>query len=153
MPERRHLLLASAGLPLLAQAGPASAWLDATELARRTEALRNAELAFAASMAERNFAAFRAALAEDCVFFNSRSEPLIGAELVSTQWQRFYEGPKAPFSWSPDQVVVLPSGELGRSTGPVRDPEGKVVQRFQSIWRWHADGGWRIVFDFGTPVA
>ena len=153
MPDRRDWLLASAGLPLLAQASPSAPWPDAAELERRTEALRAAELAFAASMAERNFAAFRAALASDTVFFNGRGEPLVGPEVVAAAWQRFYEGPTPPFAWAPDLVVVLPSGELGRSTGPVSDPSGRVVQRFQSIWRRQADGGWRIVFDFGTPVA
>jgi len=33
----------------------------------------------------------------------------------------------------------------------VRDPSGRVVARFQSIWRRAAPGVWRVVFDKGSP--
>jgi ketosteroid isomerase-like protein len=46
---------------------------------------------------------------------------------------------------------VLSSGELALSTGLVRNPEGKVVARFNSIWRREAPGTWRVVFDKGSP--
>ena len=42
-------------------------------------------------------------------------------------WRRLYEQPQAPFSWEPQEVVVLASGNLALSSGPVRDPAGKVV--------------------------
>jgi ketosteroid isomerase-like protein len=34
----------------------------------------------------------------------------------------------------------------------VRNPEGKVVARFTSIWRLEPDGAWRVVFDRGNEV-
>ena len=67
-------------------------------------------------------------------------------------WKRFYEQPNAPFSWEPDQVEVLASGEFAHSSGPVRNPEGKVVARFNSVWRQESPGVWRVVFDRGEPV-
>jgi hypothetical protein len=48
-------------------------------------------------------------------------------------WKRFYEGSQAPFSWEPDDVVVICDGTLAQSTGPVRDPEGKVIARLRSV--------------------
>ena len=44
---------------------------------------------------------------------------------------------------------MLDSGTLAISSGPVMDPQGKVVGTFNSIWRRDADGRWRVVFDKG----
>jgi len=66
-------------------------------------------------------------------------------------WKRFYDGAQAPFSWEPDDVVVLGDGSLAQSTGPVRDPAGITIGRFRSVWRRDADGRWLIVLDRGEP--
>ena len=71
---------------------------------------------------------------------------------VSDAWKRFYTSPQPPFSWEPAEVVVLESGMLALSTGPVRDPQGKLIATFTSIWRLEAPGTWRIVFDKGNDV-
>jgi ketosteroid isomerase-like protein len=63
-----------------------------------------------------------------------------------------YREPDAPFSWEPAEVEVLASGALALSSGPVRDPHGKLIGRFMSIWRLEAPGQWRVVFDKGSPV-
>lgn len=49
-------------------------------------------------------------------------------------------------------MVVLDSGTLALSTGPVRDPKGKLVATYTSIWRLEAPGTWRIVFDKGNDA-
>jgi ketosteroid isomerase-like protein len=108
------------------------------------------ERAFARTMAARDHGAFRAFLAEEAVFF-SGDRPLHGREAVATWWKRYYEGSEAPFSWEPQQVEVLASGGLALSTGPVRDPKGKLIGTFTSIWRLEG-GSWRIIFDKGNPV-
>jgi ketosteroid isomerase-like protein len=110
-----------------------------------------AERAFARSMAERDAAAFARHLDDEAVFFGPVAPVLRGKPAVIAGWQRFYEGKDAPFSWEPDQVEVLAGGTLALSTGPVRDPQGKVVARFNSIWRRTADGRWLVVFDKGGP--
>ena len=109
-----------------------------------------AERAFARSMAERDARAFAAFVADEAVFFGGAA-PLRGKAAVVAGWARFFEGPAAPFSWEPDQVEVLDSGTLALSTGPVRDLAGKVIARFNSIWRLEAPGTWRVVFDKGSP--
>jgi ketosteroid isomerase-like protein len=109
------------------------------------------ERAFAQTMADRDMEAFRGFLADEAVFFTG-PQPLRGVEQVAGYWQRFYEAPQPPFSWEPDQVVVLESGALALSTGAVRDPEGRLISRFVSIWRQEAPGVWRIVFDRGEPL-
>ena len=74
------------------------------------------------------------------------------SQSVTEFWKRFYEKPEAPFSWQPEQVQVLESGELALSNGPVRDSEGKLFATFTSIWRRELPGQWRIVFDKGERV-
>ncbi len=107
------------------------------------------EEAFARTMADRDFAAFQGFLAPEAVFWSGGVQR--GPAAVAAFWKRFYEGPKAPFSWKPDAVEVLASGDLAFSSGPVFDPEGKRVGTFNSVWRREADGRWRIVFDKGCP--
>lgn len=119
-----------------------------------TETLRqqvfDTERAFADSMAERDFVAFRQFLADEAIFF-SGEEPLRGSRQVADAWRTYFDGPEAPFSWAPRTVEVLASGTLALSTGPVYDPEGNCVATFSSIWRREADGDWKIVFDKGSP--
>lgn len=113
------------------------------------KAVINAERAFAKSMADRNLEAFASWLSEEAIFFNS-PEPLRGKLAVLTWWSRYFESVDAPFFWEPDQVEVLLSGTLALSSGPVKDPSGKVVGRFNSIWRLESPGCWRVIFDKGS---
>ena len=124
-----------------AQGGTPEAW--------RAEVFA-AERAFAKTMADRDHAAFGRHLAEDAVFFGG-AKVQRGRAAVLVAWKGFYDGPEAPFSWEPDQVEVLASGQLALSTGPVRDPKGAVVARFNSIWMRSPDGRWLVVFDKGSP--
>jgi len=121
------------------------------DVARAEREVADTERAFAKTMADRDFAAFKSFLADDAIFFSGPT-PLRGKERVAGAWQRFYEKPEVPFSWQPEQVQVLESGELALSTGPVRDPKGKLFATFTSIWRREASGQWRIIFDKGNDV-
>lgn len=121
---------------------------DADALARQ---VADTERAFARTMADRDHAAFMSHLSAEAVFFSGPT-PLRGAAAVAEAWQRYYEGPTAPFSWEPEQVVVLESGTLALSSGPVRDPEGNLIATFTSIWRLEEPGTWRIVFDKGCKA-
>lgn len=109
------------------------------------------ERAFAKTMADRDHAAFASFLADEAVFF-SGEKALRGRTMIAEKWKRFYEGPTAPFSWEPETVEVLASGGLALTSGPVREPDGTVVGRFNSVWRREAPGRWRIVFDKGCDV-
>jgi len=120
-------------------------------LESRREEVFAAERAFARTMAERDFAAFGRYVAADCVFF-SGSMPLRGRAAVLAAWKAFFDGAQAPFSWEPDQVEVLASGDLALSTGLVKDPAGVVSARFNSIWQRQGDGRWLVIFDKGGPA-
>jgi ketosteroid isomerase-like protein len=110
-----------------------------------------AERAFARSMADRDEAAFANHVSDEAIFFDG-SGVLRGKKQVVVAWSRFFKDKTAPFSWEPDRVEVLQSGTLALSTGLVREPAGKVIGRFNSIWRQEAPGVWRVVFDKGSPA-
>ena len=112
--------------------------------------VRAAETAFAKSMADRNLAAFTALLADDAVFWGGKGVNR-GKAAVAADWKRFFDGAAAPFSWAPADVEVLPSGNLGFTSGPVFDPKGNRIGTFNSVWQRQPDGSWKIVFDKGCP--
>lgn len=126
-------------IPLTASAqhGPAAAEVEAREIA------------FAKTMADRDFDAFLSFVSPEAVFFGGNGA-LRGNDAIGAAWRGFFEGPEAPFSWSPDVVEVLDSGDLALTSGPVRLPSGEDAGRFNSIWRKDPDGIWRIVFDRGS---
>jgi len=106
------------------------------------------ERAFAATMAQRDIDGFSRYVAREAVFM-SGTESLRGREAVMNGWRRYFDGPRAPFAWEPEQVEVLASGTLAYSTGPVRDAAGRRIGSFNSVWRLEAPGRWTIVFDRG----
>jgi ketosteroid isomerase-like protein len=135
-------------LALLSACASMPATPDVAVLKRQVEAT---ERAFAKTMADRDLAAFKRFLSQETVFFSGPT-PLRGPDAVAAWWQRYYEKPQAPFSWEPKQVEVLDSGTLALSTGPVHDPQGKLIGTFTSVWRLEAPGVWRIVLDKGDQA-
>ncbi len=140
-------ILFGAGTAATPAPAPAAPPVDRAALEAQVKAT---EMAFAKTMADRDFAAFQSFLAEEAVFM--MREPLRGKEKVAAFWHRFYEGKEAPFSWRPERVEVLDSGTLALSEGPSFDPSGQQVGTFTSIWRLEAPGTWRIIFDKGCDV-
>jgi ketosteroid isomerase-like protein len=132
------MLLLAATSRLQAQA------MDA-EMAQQVVA---AESSFAATMASRDLDAFARFVAPEAVFFGGAG-PIRGREAVVQSWSRFFAQPAPPFSWKPATVVVLDSGTLALSSGPVFDPDGQQTATFNSIWRREPNGEWKVVFDKG----
>lgn len=145
-----HRWLATLGLAW-GSLGMVSAQGAAPDLDQLRQAVEATERAFARTMADRDHAAFTKFLSAEATFTGGKG-PLRGADEVATAWKRFFDGPQAPFSWEPDQVLVLGSGLMALSSGPVRDPQGKLVARFNSVWRQESPGVWRIVLDMGNDA-
>ena len=131
------LLFASSAIALAAEGQPPSHQVE------------DIERAFAQTMADRDFEAFQAFLSDEAIFFAGPS-PLRGKGEVSDAWAPYFADEAPPFSWAPETVVVLDSGTLALSSGPVFDPSGNRVATFNSVWRLEADGTWKIVFDKGS---
>ncbi len=141
----RPLLQLTLCLILLAVCPATADEVDHSELERQVEAV---ERAFARSMADRDFEAFKAFLSEEAVFL-SGDEVRRGREAVAERWAAYFDEPEAPFSWEPGIVEVLDSGKLALSTGPVYGSNGNRFSTFTSVWRQEEPGVWRIVFDKG----
>ncbi len=120
----------------------------AVDLARLEEQVRATESAFAQTMADRDHAAFVSFVAEEAVF--TGRDVLRGREAVAEGWKRHFETPEPLFAWAPERVVVIASGGLALSSGPVLS-EGQRVGTFTSVWRREPDGSWKIVLDSGCP--
>lgn len=113
--------------------------------------VRLAEAAFARTMVDRDFAAFAEFLSPAAVFF-AGERPLQGDEAVKAAWKPFFAGEQPPFTWAPEQVVALAGGTLVYSSGPVWDPSGRLIARFNSVWQRDADGRWRVILDKGCKA-
>ena len=115
------------------------------------EQVRQTEISFAKTMADRDAAAFATFLSKEAIFV-SAGRVTHGPVEIAARWKTYFNGPQAPFSWAPEQVQVLESGTLALTSGPVRDPSGKRIGTFNSVWRREGKGRWRIVFDNGCPA-
>ncbi|PXX44812.1 YybH family protein [Undibacterium pigrum] len=147
----RRFLSVSLSMLFIATSLLASQAYAAGEHAELVRQVMQTETAFAKTMEARDHKAFAEFLADESIFFSGK-KVLHGKQEVAAAWKRFYEGSAAPFSWTPETVEVLDSGKLALSSGPVRDPQGKLVATFTSIWRQESPGVWRIIFDKGNDV-
>lgn len=144
---RTRMAVTMAGLWLLAMAVGAGAADTVTP--DTASDLRATEVAFAATMADRDLEAFGTFLDDEVVFFTG-DEVLRGRGAVMAAWAPYFSDPAAPFAWGPEAVEVLDSGDLGFSSGPVLVADGRRVGTFNSVWR-RGESGWKIVFDRGCP--
>jgi len=144
----QNLILICIGLPLLMVQYSCSPTTEKRVDTAASE-VEAKEIAFARTMADRDFDAFLGFVSPEAVFF-SGNKPLRGHDAISQAWAPYFEGETAPFSWHPDVIEVLSSGRLALTSGPVRAVSGEIVGRFNSIWRKDKDGNWRVVFDKGS---
>lgn len=142
-------LLVASATPTTAQEERAPAANAVVLDGPHADAVRAAEVAFARTMADRDFEAFLTFIAADAVFF-AGNRPLRGRDAIGEAWRPFFEGAEAPFSWTPDVVQVLDAGGLAFSSGPVTAASGEAAGRFNSVWRQEPDGRWRVIFDKGS---
>ena len=128
---RTEIMVAALGMAMLSGCVSVTPRPPATDLQQQ---VADTERAFAKTMADRDHAAFASFLSDETIFF-SGAKALRGKQQVADAWKRFYDGPVPPFSWQPEIVEVLDSGTLALSSGPVHNPQGKLVATFTSIWR------------------
>jgi ketosteroid isomerase-like protein len=135
---------------LVTRAASSATATASAEIAAATNQVVAAERGFAKSMADRKFDAFLSFLSPDAVFFNGNAVEH-GRAQIAQVWAPYFAGSRAPFSWTPDDVQVLPDGKLALSTGPMLQ-QGHIVGRFNSVWRLEAPNTWHIVFDKGEAI-
>lgn len=129
-----------------------------TDTAIFEEEVRQVEIDFDRAAAEGDVERFADMVAEDAVFFGGTT--LEGREAVVAAWQPFLEkNPELSLRWSPSEVEVSSSGDLGVSRGDYRltqvADDGSVsvgVGTFVTVWKRSEDGKWRAILDIGTPA-
>ena len=106
--------------------------------------VREAERAFLlARWPPATSSAFGALVADDAVFFGGRGAQR-GKAASARRLETVFEQPQAPFSWEPETVEVLSSGNsVGLSSGPVKDPDGKA-DRCVQLDLAPRGGGWPL---------
>ncbi|HXV15018.1 MAG TPA: nuclear transport factor 2 family protein [Candidatus Krumholzibacteria bacterium] len=132
-------------LLMLASSAFAMSVEERTKLENEVKAAENA---FAKTLADRDHKAFARFIADDAAFFG-RNSVSRGKEAVVASWAGLFEGPTPPFSWASEAAVVLESGTLALSYGPVYAADGKRFGTFNSVWRREKDGTWKVIFDKG----
>ena len=127
-------------------------------LADRTEDVRCREIGFSKAAEGRDLDAFRSFIDADARFI--AGDVRRGVDEVAAAWAPFFKADGPVIKWRPSVVEVLDDGRLALSRGPYRvissNADGESVESwgtFNSVWRLHDDGVWRVVFDAGNPAA
>jgi ketosteroid isomerase-like protein len=119
--------------------------------------LRQADVEFDRAVADGDIAAFADLVADDAVFFGAAT-PLEGRDAVVAAWRPFLD-PDSGFTlrWSPTDVEVGSSGDLGVTRGNYRSTriteDGSIsvgVGFYVTVWRRSEDAKWRAILDIGT---
>lgn len=116
------------------------------------------EIGFSQAAETRDMNAFRSFIDADARF--AGAGVLRGVDDIAAAWSVFFSEDGPAIKWRPQIVEVLDDGRLALSRGPYRvtakDADGNPAEQwgtFNSIWRLHDDGVWRVVFDAGSPAA
>ena len=130
----------------VALGGSARAQTDTAALASQ---VREAERAFAKTMADRNHAAFVSFLSDEAVFFGPQGAQR-GKAAVAAAWKPFFDRPDAPFRGTRTRLRCSTLERSALSSGPVRTRRANASAR--SIRPGAEAGrGLEIVFDKGCP--
>lgn len=129
-----------------------------TALADAGEEVRCREIAFSLSAEVQDLELFASFLDPDARFVGNSVQR--GPTAISEAWKVFFEPGGPAIRWRPKFVEVLEDGRLALTRGPwlivTRDENGEQTEQwgtFNSVWRLHDDGEWRVVFDAGSPAA
>ncbi len=126
-----------------------------TALADPVEQVRCREIGFSVSVETQDVALFASFIDPDARFVGNSA--LHGPDAIAEAWGVFFAEDGPLIKWRPRFVEVLEDGKLALTRGPyrmtTRDEQGIETERwgtFNSVWRLHADGEWRVVFDAGN---
>lgn len=126
------------------------------ELLALQESLRETEMAFAASVADKDRERFASFISEEAIFV--AGAVLRGKQAILDGWEVFFREDAPRLTWEPDVVEIQGDGELGLTRGPYTleqvGPDGKAVSQsglFNSIWKRQPNGTWQVLFDTGCP--
>lgn len=113
---------------------------------------------FAAEVAEKGLTVFERYYAEDAVEMPSFQPMIEGKTAILDYYRPYGNNPRYKLTWKPTRAEVSDDGGLGYTYGHYEattlDEQGTPVTRsgkYVSIWRREYDGGWKVIFDGGSP--
>jgi ketosteroid isomerase-like protein len=122
-----------------------------------TEQVRAAEIAFAKTVADDRIDLFEGFLDPETVFVSGMTTTR-GKAAVVESWRGSFGPGRPDFTWHPEVIELSPDATFALSRGPwvIRtvDKRGRVKETkgvFNSIWRRHPDGSWKVLYDAGCP--
>jgi len=128
-----------------------------TAFADLTDDVRCREIGFSKAVEARDAESFSSFIDIDARFISNSVTS--GPVAITEAWAGFFADDGPLIKWRPQFVEVLKDGTLALTRGPYRmivtDAEGNKVEgwgTFNSIWRRHDDGEWKVVFDAGNPA-
>lgn len=129
-----------------------------TALADPAEDVRCREIGFSLAAEHHDWERFAAFIDEDARFVSE--SVLRGRVAVVEAWSSHFAAGGPAIRWRPRFVEVLEDGQWALTRGPFRvvtmDEAGNASETwgtFNSVWRLHSDGQWRVVFDAGSAAA
>jgi ketosteroid isomerase-like protein len=133
-------------------------FVGSAALADLTEEVRCREIGFSKSVETLDAERFASFLDADARFVGQ--SVMRGPGAITEAWSVFFAEGGPTIKWRPQIVEVLEDGKLALSRGPFRvvskDDQGVESESwgtFNSVWRLHDDGEWRVVFDAGSNEA
>jgi uncharacterized protein (TIGR02246 family) len=130
------------------------------DAARETTNLLERDRAWAAlASSSKNVDSVLAFWTDDARVVTPGDSTVQGREAIRQMVARGYATPGFHVTWTPEVAVVSASGDLGytRGTNEFTVPNGsggtmKLPGRYLTVWRKGADGVWRCVEDYSTPM-
>jgi len=129
--------------------------LGSNALADPVKQVRCREIAFSISVETLDVSLFASFIDADARFVGK--SVLHGPNAIAEAWGVFFAEDGPSIKWRPQFVEVLEDGKLALTRGPYRmitrddqDIETEHWGTFNSVWRLHDDGDWRVVFDAGS---
>jgi uncharacterized protein (TIGR02246 family) len=120
-------------------------------------AIRAADTAWAKASESHQVDAVLAAYEDNAISFGANSKPSKGKEAIRRAITEAYSTPGFSMTWTPIQVDVARSGEIGYSRGRyqmfMKGAKGEDIAdqgTYLAIWRRQPDGTWRVAEDIAT---
>jgi ketosteroid isomerase-like protein len=114
-------------------------------------AIQNADAAFAKFAADSGPGpAFARYAADDAMLLGGRPIPPRGPSEIRAV---FTGGPPSAYAWAPVRALGAASGGLGFTIGESTVTQNGQASRgkYLTVWRQEPDGGWKYIFDLGSP--
>jgi len=93
-------------------------------------------------------------LAEDIIWYYCRKEPMRSRDEVREWLTEAYKDPLYSITWTPEEVFVGESGDLGYTRGTWKyegtdftEEKKEKIHYYSTIWRKQSNGEWKVAIE------